>query len=73
MADIEIRVPDIGDFKDVPVVTVLVKAGDTVGKDDGLVELESDKATMEVPSPCRTRAPGAGRPSRSCPPASRRR
>ena len=51
MADIEIRVPDIGDFKDVPVVTVLVKAGDTVGKDDGLVELESDKATMEVPSP----------------------
>ena len=51
MADIEIRVPDIGDFKDVPVVTVMVKAGDTVGKDDGLVELESDKATMEVPSP----------------------
>ncbi len=55
MADIEIRVPDIGDFKDVPVVAVLVKTGDTVAKDDGLVELESDKATMEVPSP------GAGR------------
>ena len=43
--------PDIGDFKDVPVIAVLVKAGDTVAKDDPLVELESDKATMEVPSP----------------------
>jgi pyruvate dehydrogenase E2 component (dihydrolipoamide acetyltransferase) len=48
---VEVKVPDIGDFKDVPVVSVLVKAGDTVAKDDGLVELESDKATMEVPSP----------------------
>ena len=43
------KVPDIGDFKDVPVVSVLVKVGDTVAKDDPLVELESDKATMEVP------------------------
>ena len=48
---VEVKVPDIGDFKDVPVIAVLVKAGDTVAKDDPLVELESDKATMEVPSP----------------------
>jgi dihydrolipoamide dehydrogenase len=48
---IEVKVPDIGDFKDVPVITVFVKAGDTIAKDDPLVELESDKATMEVPSP----------------------
>ena len=48
---LEVKVPDIGDFKDVPVIAVLVKAGDTVAKDDPLVELESDKATMEVPAP----------------------
>ena len=48
---IEIKVPDIGDFGDVPVIELLVSAGDTVGPDDGLVTLESDKATMEVPSP----------------------
>ena len=47
---IEIKVPDIGDFKDVPVIEVLVKAGDTVKKEQSLVTLESDKATMEVPS-----------------------
>jgi dihydrolipoamide dehydrogenase len=47
---IEIKVPDIGDFKDVPVIEVLVKPGDTVKKEDSLVTLESDKATMEVPS-----------------------
>jgi len=47
----EVKVPDIGDFKDVPVVTVLVSVGDTVAKEDPLIELESDKATMEVPSP----------------------
>jgi dihydrolipoamide dehydrogenase len=46
----EIKVPDIGDFKDVPVVTVLVSVGDTVAEEDPLIELESDKATMEVPS-----------------------
>ncbi|SES15996.1 pyruvate dehydrogenase E2 component (dihydrolipoamide acetyltransferase) [Tranquillimonas rosea] len=46
----EVKVPDIGDFTDVPVVTVLVSVGDTVAKEDPLVELESDKATMEVPS-----------------------
>ena len=45
------RVPDIGDDKDVPVIELLVKPGDTVRKDQGLVTLESDKATMEVPSP----------------------
>jgi pyruvate dehydrogenase E2 component (dihydrolipoamide acetyltransferase) len=51
VAAIEVKVPDIGDFKDVPVIEVLVKPGDTVKKDDSLVTLESDKATMEVPSP----------------------
>ncbi|HEY8296707.1 MAG TPA: dihydrolipoyllysine-residue acetyltransferase [Candidatus Baltobacteraceae bacterium] len=48
---IEVRVPDIGDFKDISVIELLVKAGDTVEKDDSLIALESDKATMEVPSP----------------------
>ncbi|MGF1502818.1 MAG: dihydrolipoyl dehydrogenase [Paracoccaceae bacterium] len=48
---VDIRVPDIGDFTDVPVISVLVKPGDTVAKEDPLIELESDKATMEVPSP----------------------
>jgi dihydrolipoamide dehydrogenase len=47
----EIKVPDIGDFKDVPVVSVLVSVGDVVAVEDPLIELESDKATMEVPSP----------------------
>jgi len=51
MATIEVQVPDIGDFKDVPVIEVLVKPGDTVGVEDPLVTLESDKATMDVPSP----------------------
>ncbi|PJN94276.1 dihydrolipoyl dehydrogenase, partial [Amaricoccus sp. HAR-UPW-R2A-40] len=51
MAQIEVKVPDIGDFSDVPVITVFVKAGDTVAVDDSLLELESDKATMEVPAP----------------------
>jgi pyruvate dehydrogenase E2 component (dihydrolipoamide acetyltransferase) len=48
---IEIKVPDIGDFSDVPVIEVLVAEGDEVKAEDGLVTLESDKATMEVPSP----------------------
>ena len=47
---IEVTVPDIGDFNDIPVVTVLVSVGDTVAVEDPIVELESDKATMEVPS-----------------------
>src|SRR4051794_17668816 len=47
----EVRVPDIGDFTDVPVIEVLVGEGDTVSEEDPLVTLESDKATMEVPSP----------------------
>ncbi|MDX2259165.1 MAG: dihydrolipoyllysine-residue acetyltransferase [Hyphomicrobiaceae bacterium] len=51
MSLIEVKVPDIGDFKNVPVVEVLVKPGDTVKPEDPLVTLESDKATMEVPSP----------------------
>jgi len=48
---IEIKVPNIGDFKNIPVIEVLVKPGDSVGKEDPLITLESDKATMEVPSP----------------------
>ena len=47
----EIQVPDIGDFNDIPVVSVLVSVGDTVAAEDALIELESDKATMEVPAP----------------------
>ncbi len=48
---IEVRVPDIGGHSDVPVIELLVAVGDTVAKDQGLVTLESDKATMEVPAP----------------------
>ena len=51
---LEVKVPDIGDFKDVEVIEVLVKPGDTVAKEQSLISLESDKATMEIP------APGAG-------------
>jgi pyruvate dehydrogenase E2 component (dihydrolipoamide acetyltransferase) len=51
MSTIEVTVPDIGDFTDVPIVSVLVKPGDKVSEEDPLIELESDKATMEVPSP----------------------
>ncbi|GAB4125160.1 MAG: dihydrolipoyllysine-residue acetyltransferase [Wenzhouxiangellaceae bacterium] len=47
---IDIKVPDIGDFDQVPVIEVLVSAGDKVAKDDSLLTLESDKATMEVPA-----------------------
>ncbi|SMX26653.1 Dihydrolipoyllysine-residue acetyltransferase component of pyruvate dehydrogenase complex [Pelagimonas phthalicica] len=48
---VDVTVPDIGDFTDVPVVAVLVSVGDTVAEEDPLIEIESDKATMEVPSP----------------------
>jgi pyruvate dehydrogenase E2 component (dihydrolipoamide acetyltransferase) len=51
MSTIEVKVPDIGDFTDVPVIEVLVKPGDTVKAEDSLVTLESDKATMDVPAP----------------------
>ncbi|WP_109313875.1 dihydrolipoyl dehydrogenase [Ruegeria sp. AU67] len=47
----DVKVPDIGDFSDVPVLSILVSVGDTVAAEDPLIELESDKATMEVPSP----------------------
>ena len=47
---INVNVPDIGDFTDIPVIEILVKVGDTIKKEDSLVSLESDKATMEVPS-----------------------
>jgi len=50
-ATVEVRVPDIGDFKDVPIIEILVKAGDTVKAEDPLMTLESDKATMDIPSP----------------------
>src|SRR3989442_13217100 len=51
MSTIEVKVPDIGDFTDVPVIEVFVKPGDAVKAEDSLVTLESDKATMDVPSP----------------------
>jgi len=51
MSTMEIKVPDIGDFKDVPIIQVFVKPGDAVKPEDPLIALESDKATMDVPSP----------------------
>ena len=51
MSLLEVKVPDIGDFKDVPVIGIEVSPGDTVKAEDPLVTLESDKATMEVPAP----------------------
>jgi dihydrolipoamide dehydrogenase len=50
MSQIELKVPDIGDYADIPVIEILVKVGDTVAKEQSLVTLESDKATMEVPA-----------------------
>src|SRR5271157_6474281 len=47
----EVKVPDIGDFKDVPIIEVHVKEGDAINAEDPLVTLESDKATMDVPAP----------------------
>ncbi|WP_338304835.1 biotin/lipoyl-containing protein, partial [Bradyrhizobium ottawaense] len=47
----EIRVPDIGDFRDVEVVEVHVRAGDVVVREQALITVESDKATLEIPSP----------------------
>ncbi len=51
MAKVDVKVPDIGDFNDMPVIEVLVKPGDVVKVDQSLITLESDKATMDVPSP----------------------
>ena len=48
---IEVKVPDIGDFKDIPVIEIMVKPGDHVSAEDPLLSLESDKATLEVPAP----------------------
>ena len=50
MATIELKVPDIGDFKEVEVIEVLVKVGDVVGLEQSLITVESDKASMEIPS-----------------------
>ncbi|MGC1722387.1 MAG: biotin/lipoyl-containing protein, partial [Isosphaeraceae bacterium] len=47
----EVKVPDIGDFKDVPIIEIHVKEGDAIDAEDPLVTLESDKATMDVPAP----------------------
>ncbi len=51
MSTIDVKIPDIGDFKDVPIIEILVGPGDTVAEEDPLITLESDKATMEVPAP----------------------
>jgi len=48
---VEVKVPDIGDFDEVPVIEILVEAGQEVGEEDPLITLESDKATMDVPAP----------------------
>ena len=47
----EIRVPDIGDFKNVEIIEVLVKEGQTISKNDPIITLESDKSSVEVPCP----------------------
>ena len=48
---VEVKVPDLGDFKDIPVIEVLVRPGDAIKAEDPLLTLESEKATMEVPAP----------------------
>ena len=58
MAAVEVKVPDIGDFKDVEVIEVLVKPGDTVKAEQSLVTVESDKASMEIPSSAGRRGQG---------------
>ena len=50
MSDIEIKVPNIGDFKDVEVIEVLVKKGQSIKKNDPLITIESDKSSVEIPS-----------------------
>ena len=51
MSVLEIKVPDIGDYHDVPITEVLVKPGDSVAAEDPLITLESDKATLDIPAP----------------------
>ncbi len=51
MSLVEVKVPDIGDFKNIPIIEILVKPGDSVKAEDPLIALESDKATLEVPAP----------------------
>ncbi len=51
MSNLDVRVPDIGDFAEVPVIEIHVAAGDQVAPEDPLVTLESDKATMDIPAP----------------------
>jgi hypothetical protein len=58
MAFIEVKVPDIGDFDEVAVIELMVKVGDTVKAEQSLITVESDKASMEIPSP-RWRGQGA--------------
>jgi pyruvate/2-oxoglutarate dehydrogenase complex dihydrolipoamide acyltransferase (E2) component len=50
MSAIEVKVPDIGDFKEVEVIELMVKVGDTIKVDQSLITVESDKASMEIPS-----------------------
>uniref|UniRef100_UPI0025F324A0 biotin/lipoyl-containing protein n=1 Tax=Rugamonas sp. TaxID=1926287 RepID=UPI0025F324A0 len=50
MSIVEVKVPDIGDFKEVEVIEVMIKVGDTIKVDQSLVTVESDKASMEIPS-----------------------
>lgn len=50
MSQVEVKVPDIGDFKEVEVIEVMVKVGDTIKVDQSLITVESDKASMEIPS-----------------------
>ena len=50
MSDLKITVPDMGDFKDVEIIEVLVKEGETINKNDSLITLDSDKSSVEVPS-----------------------
>ncbi|MFZ4528794.1 MAG: biotin/lipoyl-containing protein, partial [Undibacterium curvum] len=50
MSAIEVKVPDIGDFKEVEIIEVMVKVGDTIKVDQSLITVESDKASMEIPS-----------------------
>src|SRR3982751_2824996 len=50
MSTVEVKVPNIGDFKDVEIIEVMVKVGDTIKVDQSLITVESDKASMEIPS-----------------------